>query len=413
MKHIGVIGGGVVGMCSAYYLQRAGHRVTIIDQGDMRSGCSFGNAGMIVPSHFIPLAAPGMISKGVRWMFNSSSPFYVRPRLNRALLAWGWAFYRNATKRKVAKAAPVLHALSLFSKDCYKDMARDVAMDLKERGLMMLFRRKETGDEENEMVEMAHELGMEAKVLSAPEVQDMEPNVKVQALGGIFFPGDAHVTPSSMMNALRERLVSHGVTLLTGEAVTGFDIHQRTVRAVFTRQEKHSFDEIVLATGAWSQEVASRLNLNLPMQAGKGYSFTLKNVGPSVTIPTIFLDDRVAVTPMGNDLRFGGTMEIGGINHDIDTNRVKGIVDAIPRYYPDMNVSMPDGGAIWHGLRPCSPDGLPFIGRAQSIRNLIVAAGHGMMGISLGPGTGKLVAEIAEEKQTSVDLGALRSDRFA
>jgi len=412
MKNIGVIGGGVVGMCSAYYLRRAGHRVTIIDQGDMLGGCSYGNAGMIVPSHFIPLAAPGMISKGIRWMFDASSPFYVRPAPSRDLMRWGWIFYRSATKKKVEEGAPLLYALSMLSKKCYQALAGEIHFDLYERGLLMLYRHKETGEEEREMVEMAHSMGMEARVLSSSEVQEMEPHIAVAALGGIFFPGDAHVTPSAVMTALRAQLLQLDVHMVAGEAVTGFEIQQRIIKAVVTQRQKYLFDEVVVATGAWSQSVARLAGLSLPMQAGKGYSFTLRNVGPRVSIPTIFLDDRVAVTPMGDDLRFGGTMEIGGINHDINLNRVRGIVDSIPRYYPEMVVDMPRKEDVWHGLRPCSPDGLPFIGRTRSIRNLVIAAGHGMMGISLGPGTGMLVAEIVDDKDTSVDIRALSPERF-
>ena len=412
MKHVVIIGGGVTGMCSAYYLRRAGHKVTILDQGDLHSGCSYGNAGMIVPSHFIPLAAPGMISKGVRWMFNSSSPFYVKPSLSKELLRWGWIFYRSATHDKVTAAAPPLRDLSLLSKTCYQSLSGEVGVDLYQRGLLMLYRHQQTGDEEMETVEMAHQLGLEAKVLSPAEVQALEPNVTVSALGGVFFPGDAHLSPQLMMAGLRAKLISNDVGLNGNVAVTSFDVRQGSVRNVIAGDNKYECDEVVLAAGAWSPLVAAKAGISIPMQAGKGYSFTLRNVSQNVTVPTIFLDDRVAVTPMGNDLRFGGTMEIGGINQAINMNRVKGIVDAIPRYYPEMRVSMPDQKEIWSGLRPCSPDGLPFIGRSNAFSNLTIATGHGMMGMSLGPATGKLVAEIVDGKPTSVDASAFHPDRF-
>jgi D-amino-acid dehydrogenase len=150
----------------------------------------------------------------------------------------------------------------------------------------------------------------------------------------------------------------------------------------------------------------------MPMQAGKGYSFTLQNVEKNIRIPSIFLEARVAITPMGTTLRFGGTMEITGVDHSISMNRVKGIVDSIPRYYPDMKVSMPKQEEVWHGLRPCSPDGLPYIGRSKKISNLVVATGHSMMGLSLGPGTGKLVAEIIDHKKPGVFIDAFDPERF-
>jgi D-amino-acid dehydrogenase len=148
------------------------------------------------------------------------------------------------------------------------------------------------------------------------------------------------------------------------------------------------------------------------MQAGKGYSFTLADIEKNIQIPSIFLEARVAVTPMGNSLRFGGTMEITGIDHGISMNRVKGIVDSIPKYYPDMNVAVPDVKDVWHGLRPCSPDGLPYIGRSSQIKNLTIAAGHSMMGLSQGPGTGKLVSEILNQEKVSIGLTAFSPERF-
>ncbi|MBX2943715.1 MAG: FAD-dependent oxidoreductase, partial [Cyclobacteriaceae bacterium] len=194
--------------------------------------------------------------------------------------------------------------------------------------------------------------------------------------------------------------------------VLDFNIQNNQIQTLTTSQGDYSFDKIVLATGSWSGTLAKRLKLSLPMQAGKGYSFTLNNVEKNIRIPSIFLESKVAVTPMGNDLRFGGTMEITGVNHTISMNRVKGIVESIPKYYPEMKVDVPAKEKIWHGLRPCSPDGLPYIGRSKQINNLIVATGHSMLGISLGPGTGKLVADLVNEKRPEVDLMPFDPERY-
>ncbi|MFM7193449.1 MAG: NAD(P)/FAD-dependent oxidoreductase, partial [Bacteroidota bacterium] len=162
----------------------------------------------------------------------------------------------------------------------------------------------------------------------------------------------------------------------------------------------------------WSGQVGKQLKLSMPMQAGKGYSFTLPDVEKNVRIPSIFLEARVAVTPMGRTLRFGGTMEIVGVDHSINMERVRGIVESIPQYYPEMNVSMPQPNEIWHGLRPCTPDGLPYIGRSSRYSNLVIATGHAMMGLSLAPATGLLVKEIVGEEQTSMQLEAFGPERF-
>lgn len=415
MANVGIIGGGIVGLCSAYYLNQAGHRVTIIDQTNLQDGCSFGNAGMVVPSHLTPLAAPGMISKGMRWMFNSTSPFYVRPRLSGDLIKWGYLFYKHATREHVGRSIPALKELSLFSKAQYQSLANELPFDFgyHERGLMMLYQTKETGHEEAEAAAVANKHGVEAYVLSQQEIQKMEPDVKVQARGGVYFPGDAHLTPGVLMPELIKHLEGKGVAILRNTTVTDFSVQDGKLMSVQCGDTSIELDELVVATGAWSGAMLKKLGMSLPMQAGKGYSFTLQSVQQNIRIPSIFLEARVAVTPMGASLRFGGTMEIAGVDHRINMNRVKGIVDSIPSYYPEMQVKMPDAKSVWHGLRPCSPDGLPYIGRSQKIKNMIVATGHAMMGLSLGPGTGKLVAELVARERLSVPVDLFDPARFA
>ena len=412
--NIGIIGGGIIGLSSAYYLTKAGHKVTIFEQGDMKDGCSYGNAGMIVPSHLVPLAAPGMISKGIRWMFNSSSPFYVKPRLSGDLIKWGYHFYKSATKEHVAKSAPALKDISLLSKAMFKELSGELPFDFgyHERGLMMLYQTKETEHEEKETAALANAHGIEAHILSPEQVQRLEPDVKVSVRGGVYFPGDAHVTPQLFVTQLKKYLKDKGVVIKDQTSVTDFIVENGKVEVVKTAIGEYTFDEVVLATGSWSAPVAAKLNLYLPMQAGKGYSFTLQNVEKNVRIPSIFLEARVAITPMGNTLRFGGTMEITGVDHSISMNRVKGIVDSIPKYYLGMPVNMPNKEDVWHGLRPCSPDGMPYIGKMVNLKNVTIATGHSMMGLSLGPGTGKLVAEIISGEKLSIGIKAFDPERF-
>lgn len=413
MANIGIIGGGIIGLSSAYYLVKSGHQVTIIDKGDLTDGCSFGNAGMIVPSHFIPLAAPGMISKGIRWMFNSKSPFYVRPRLEPGLLRWGFQFYKHSNKNHVKRSAPALRDLSLLSRSLYFQLSKELPFDFEyhERGLMMMFQSKEAEHEETETAHAANDLGIEARVLSAEEIQVMEPDVKINVRGGVYFPGDTHMTPHKLVAGLIAHLKTLGVVFITSAEVEDVTMKARRIESIRAGGKDLSFDEYILSTGSWSGIMAQKFRLTLPMQAGKGYSFTLNNVAKNIRIPSILLEARVAVTPMGNNLRFGGTMEIGGINHDINPNRVRGIVDSIPKYYPEMKVEFPT--KIWHGLRPCSPDGLPFIGRTISVENLVVATGHSMMGMSLGPATGKIVNDLIAGSKPAVDISMFNVERYS
>jgi len=414
MSNIGIIGGGIIGLSSAYYLNKAGHKVTIMDQSDLRDGCSHGNAGMIVPSHFIPLATPGMISKGIKWMFSSTSPFYVHPRLNGDLIKWGYQFYKHSTKDHVEKSIPALKEISLLSKAMYQQWAKELPFDFEfhERGLMMLYQNEETGKEEIETAHIANKIGIEAHVLDAAEVQKLEPDVKVKVQGGIYFPGDAHLTPRLLVSQLIEFLKKQGVAFQLNTSVNDFIIENKSIKELKTDQGDFSFDEVIIATGSWSGLTAAKLGISIPMQAGKGYSFQLANVEKNVRIPSIFLEARVAVTPMGKALQFGGTMEIIGVDHSINMRRVKGIVDSIPNYYPEMKVAIPKVENVWHGLRPCSPDGLPYIGRSKRIGNLIFATGHSMMGLSLGPGTGKLIGEIVDRTKPSIQIAVFDPERF-
>ncbi len=412
--NIGIIGGGIIGLSTAYYLNKAGHKVTILDQGDLKISCSTGNAGMIVPSHFIPLAAPGMISKGIRWMFNSRSPFYVRPRINGDLIKWGYQFYQHATKQHVEKAIPALKEISLLSKAMYQQWYKELPFDFgyAEKGLLMLYKSATVEHEEIETAALATKIGIEAHVLNAKEVQDLEPEVKLSVKGGVYFPGDAHITPARLVPSLITYLENSGVKIFTNWEVLDFETSNESVKKVIANKGEFEFDEIVIATGSWSGIIMKKLKISLPMQAGKGYSFTLPDVPKNIRIPSIFLEARVAVTPMGKDLRFGGTMEIAGIDHTINMNRVGGIVDSIPNYYPEMKVEMPTSNQIWHGLRPCSPDGLPYLGRLENFKNVVVATGHSMMGLSLAPGTGKLTSEIVQREKPSMNIDPFNPLRF-
>ncbi|UTA67046.1 FAD-binding oxidoreductase [Emticicia sp. 21SJ11W-3] len=412
-----IIGGGIIGLYSAYYLQQKGHKVTIIERTGGADGCSFGNAGMIVPSHFIPLAVPGMIEKGIRWMFNSESPFYVKPRLNWDLISWGLKFQKAANQKQVDKAIPALRDISLFAKKLYQDFAKEENNDFsfEEKGLMMLCKTAHTFEEEAEVAQTANKIGIEARVLDVKTLHEMEPEVKPDVAGAVYYPGDAHLYPNLLVKKLKDLLAQKGVTFIYNTEVTSFETENGKIKSLKTDNGATlATDELIIATGSWSPLLAKQLNINLPMQAGKGYSTTLDQPkGKKLNIPSILLEARVAITPMGeNQIRFGGTMEIGGINQDINMNRVRGIIKAVPEFFPDYPIAVPPQSKVWSGLRPCSPDGLPYIGRTNKYKNLIIASGHAMMGLSLAPGTGKLVQEIVDNEKTSIDISLYKPERY-
>ena len=415
-KNILIIGAGVIGLSTAYYLAKRGCRITILDRNPAaRDGCSFGNAGMIVPSHFVPLAAPGMVAMGLKWMWNPESPFYVKPRLDADLLAWGWKFWRASTAARVAKAAPLLRDLSFASRACFEELAALPGNDfgLVKRGLLMLCKTARALDDEAKMAARARALGIPAEVLDANAVAALEPDVRMDIAGAILFPQDCHLSPARFMAGLERELENAGATFSYETEVTGWRVAGRRIEAVRTNRGEFSGDEIVLCGGAWSSAIVKGLRLPLPMQAGKGYSLTLAKPRQLPRHCAIFTEARVAVTPMDGALRFGGTMEIAGIDDAINPARVRGIVNSVPRYFPEFTPEDFAGIQPWSGLRPCSPDGLPYVGRFRTYENLSTATGHAMMGLSLGPITGRVMADILHGDPPAFDLSLFAPDRYA
>ena len=416
MKHVVIVGGGVIGLCVAHYALRRGHRVTVLERGAAdHDSCSLGNAGMIVPSHFTPLAAPGMVALGLKWMWNPESPFYVKPRLDWDLIAWGLKFWRAATPDHVRRAAPLIRDLSFASRACFEELATSPGFDfgLEKRGLLMLCKTQHGLDEEAQTAAKARALSIPAEVLDAKAVAALEPGVRMDIAGAVLFPQDCHLTPQRFLADLQRAVTGAGGKIVFDSEVTGWRFESRKIVAVRTARGEISGDEFVLCGGAWSPGIAWELRLALPMQAGKGYSLTLAQPRQLPKLCAIFTEARVAVTPMGGALRFGGTMEIAGLNERINPRRVAGIIKSVPQYYPEFS---PDDFASlrpWSGLRPCSPDGLPYLGRTRAYENLCLATGHAMMGLSLGPITGKLVAEIVSDEKPAHDLTLLDPDRFA
>ncbi len=411
MKHVVVIGAGVIGLSVAQECARRGHRVTVIERARERRGASLGNAGMVVPSHFIPLAAPGMVALGLKWMWNPESPFYIQPRLDWDLLAWAWRFWRASTRAHVERTAPLLRDLHLASRAAYAALGEECG--LVEKGLLMLCKTPHALDEEARGAAKARELGVPAEVLDARQTAALDPQVTMEIAGAVYFPKDCHLQPARYVALLERGIADAGGELLFDADVTGWHRDRGRLAAVQTTRGEIAGDEFILAGGAWSPALTRGLGLRLPMQAGKGYSVTLPQPIELPRICSILTEARVAVTPMGDTLRVGGTMELAGLDERINQRRVEGILRALPHYYPRFRREHFDGIAPWSGLRPCSPDGLPYLGRTCAAENLIIATGHAMMGLSLAPITGELVGQIADGEPPRFDLRMLAPDRFA
>ncbi len=413
-RHICVIGGGVVGLSCAYYLQQRGFRVTVLERGSNHHDCcSLGNAGMVVPSHFEPLAAPGMVSYGLRMMLSRNSPFGLKPSLDLDLIRWAWLFARSCSAANVEKGSRLLRDLHMTSRSLYQELASECgnAFGLAECGLVMLCADQKTFDSERHLADRARKLDLQVSEISGRDIGNLESNLKITAAGAIHFLDDCYLNPQLLCAWLTQDLLAKGVDIRYGTQVTGFAKECDLVKAVGTSRGEIEADEFVVAAGAWSGALAKRLGFRMPMQGGKGYSSDVPVASPPKHC-FILVEARIAVTPMQDRLRFAGTMEIVGDDLSVNPRRHQGILQSIPKYMPDFQPRDFEGTGVWSGLRPCSADGLPYLGRPKHLNNLIVSTGHSMMGVSLAPVSGQIVAELASQTELSVSLSAMQPDRF-
>jgi len=395
MKDVIIVGGGIVGLCCAWHLQEAGMQVTIIDQGDFTDGCSFGNAGMIVPSHFTPLASPGMLSEGIQWMFKKKSPFYIQPRLNLQLMQWLWRFMQSSTAKHVEACAPILRDLHQESKTIYKSWSQlpGFSFDLQEKGILMLYQTAKAEKDEIETAEKADALGIETHVLNPSQLQLMDTSTSFSVRGGVHYTGDATFSPDVFMKQMIELLKLEDVEFISKTQIDSLNDFGKDGGELKSKDgQLFKAKNVIIATGAWTRKLAKSIGVDLPMQSGKGYSMTIDSPQSSPSIPSLLHEARVSLTPMGNRLRIGGTLEISGWDQKIREDKIKWILESLPRYYPDLKISRPE--QIWYGYRPCTPDGMPYIGKVYPGSAVILATGHSMMGVSLAPATGRWIRDI-------------------
>lgn len=409
-----VIGGGAVGICCSHYINQLGKKVTVVEKDGICSGSSYGNAGLIVPSHSIPLAAPGVVSQGLRWMLNPASPFYIKPRFQRDLLSWLWKFRSACNRHHVQRSIPILRELSFASLKLFDELTEIEGIDFgyEKNGVLMLFVTHKGFEHSVKEAELLRHHGIENRILSQSELKEFIGNLQTTAIGGIFFPQDAQLDPDRFVRQLALFDAGKGVNLLTSVEVIGFETAGRLVKVVKTTRGDIAVEEVVLAGGAWSPEIARDLQLRLWIEPAKGYSLTFKRTSRCPATPFNFAEARVFYTPLVDTVRFSGTLALGGFDLSIDRRRTRAILNAVPEYLPDFDLGRLNLVEIWRGLRPCTPDGLPYVGRPSSYDNLIIATGHGMLGISLAPITGKMVAQLTAHQIPTIDMAALSVARF-
>jgi len=409
---IAIIGGGVIGVCSAYYLAKDGWQVTLVEKDDIAAGASYGNAGLVVPSHLVPLAAPGVWVQGIKWMRDPESPFYIKPRANAALTRWLWDFRAHCNDKNVDRGVPVLGALSRLSFSLYEELAQlpGLSFGFEKNGVIMTYLTRAAMDEARHEIDVVAASGASFRELDGDALRALEPAASKDVYGGFYFEGDGHIIPGQFVTGLAGVVEGMGVKILRHTEVLGVRTSGGSIGALETTRGDVEADQYVLAAGAWSPALTRGLKLRVPVQPAKGYSITWRRPSFSNRIPLLLGEARASITPMGDTLRIAGTLELAGMDQSINRRRVNALRRKAAKYIPGLDQLEPL--EIWRGLRPCTPDGLPIIGRSRKVPNLVLATGHAMVGMSLGTGTGKLVAEIAARETPSVDTTEMAPERF-
>lgn len=413
MTGVLIIGGGIIGLNCAYQLQKKGIDVQLMDEFNFNDNCSIGNMGYISPSHFTPLTSPDIVWKAFKWMTDSSSPLYIKPRFDLELIRWGLAFLGAANKHTLERNSEILFRLLMDSREMMQDIHSEFGYDLNytERGCLMLCQSESSLQHETETARKAEQLGMNAEILSAQQVQDLETRVDTTCCGAVWFKQDAHLDSAAWINALISYLKLNGVKFIPNQKVVNFEIQNNKITKVYTESEGIDVNSVVIAIGSKMPELLKKIGeRNCKIQAGKGYSFDYKQLETNLLHPSILVDHRAATTPFRDRLRLGGTMEISGHQSGIRMNRVRAIYEAFSLYYPTMNLDFPQPDEIWSGFRPVSFDGMPYISSCPKIKNAFIAGGHSMLGVSLAAITGKIIADLVDGTNDR-DLTGLQLNR--
>lgn len=412
-KDILIIGGGPVGLSCAYYLLKSGRSVTLLDAKEIGKGSGAGNAGHIVPSHIIPLAAPGVVTSALKWMLDPAhSPFGMKVSLDPNYLLWLLKFILACSESNVQRSLKPLNDLGQLSARNFAQIVAEEKFDCsyQEKGLLFLYKTDKAFHDGQHEGEFMQKYGIPVSVYDKMNIHEVEPAALDEVIGGVHFTGDAHLNPAVFLNLLKERIQAMGAELMDGTQATGFEVANGKITKVKTAAGDLEAEQIVLAAGALTPSVAKDLKLNIPIQPARGYSLTMSAAKTMPNHALILGERRIAVSPMGGLLRFTGRLEVG--NYSIDPNPIWiQRIENSAREYLRLDEKL-EVRETWAGLRPTTPDGVPIIGRSPNHRNLILATGHAMLGLSLGPGTGLVVSQLLNGQEPAFSLSPMRLERF-
>ncbi len=407
-----ILGGGIVGMATAFELSRCGVPVAVIDRGQPGFGCSYGNAGWITPCLALPLPAPGMLWSALRWMLDPDSPLYIQPRPSWSLLRWLFRFALSTNRAHMDRAVDALTRLTRHGVEVYASLEQETghATGFRRDGLLVAASTDAGLEDALDLRQSALRRGIPAHLLDVPEIRDFEPAITGTVRGAAFFPDEAHAEPLELVRAFEKGARDLGARILSHHEAYGFRTDGRRILSVETTRGNLAAASYVLATGSWSRGLCRRLGFSLPVLGGKGYALTLPPLRPMPRRPLMLLERKIAVTPRTDSIRLGGTLELVDQDESITSRRVAAIVNGARQL-----LAVPETPRIlelWRGLRPCTPDGVPVIDLASSYDNLVLATGHQMLGVQSAPGTARMVADLLLGRQPTFEPGPFRADRF-
>jgi D-amino-acid dehydrogenase len=412
MKKSVVIGAGVIGLATGYELAKRGRTVVLIDPGQPGEACTKGNAGWITPSISAPIPAPGLTWTSLKWMLRSDSPLYIAPSAVPGLARWLWRFWRFCNGRDFERGLHAVAELNRPTMALYDRLEREgVRFELHRQGLAFTFLTD--AYMRAALADFGHyqQYGYRIPtVRTGAEMRTLEPALSEAISCGFVVEEEYHVRPETLAAGYVAKLGEQGATLRIGAGVKGFSHQHGRVQAVITDAGEESADEVLIAAGAWTGQVTDLLGVSLPVQAGKGYSITVQGDGPTLQRPVYLGEARVGCSPFQGAVRFAGTMELSGVNTVLDRRRVVGIRKGISRYF--KNPVPPTAGTEWVGMRPLTPDGLPMLGRVPGYSNAYVATGHAMLGVTLAPATGEVMADLMVSGAPAPVLAPFEPGRF-
>lgn len=407
-----VVGGGVIGIACALELARRGAAVTVLEADRIGHACSYGNAGWLTPALAVPLPQPGLVWKASKWLLDPESPFYIQPRLDFGLLTWLAGFLAATRRPRFERGTAALVEICRWSVDAWEALASNGAepFGFQRLGLLAIYEHHDAFAAGRGNAELVARSGVPFEVWSADDVREREPSVVGAQVGAYYFPEDAHCEPYPAVRALAGEAARAGARLVETAEVFDIELAGRQARRLRTTAGTFECDELVVATGAWSKRFGARLGLRLPVLGAKGYSIVVPRGEGHPTRSLMLAERKLAINPHAQALRLSGTLEL--VDEDLSITRRR--VDAIVRAARGM-VRLPDPlppHELWRGLRPCTPDGMPLIGRARGLDNVWLATGHQMTGLKTAPGTGRLLAELMSGEAPTFDPAPFRADRY-